>query len=92
MFDISCSFTAPFCRVQNLCSRKDLPLSMYILLVQALKNELRASVDDTERFDQCMGEGASKELIDMVMPRFNMNGLSPPGRKVGLLDEHHLWC
>ena len=39
-----------------------------------------------------MGEGASKELIDMVMPRFNMNGLSPPGRKVGLLDEHHLWC
>ena len=92
MFDISCAFTAPFVRVQNLCSRKDLPLSMYLLLVQAMKNELCAAVSESARFDTFMGEGAAKELLDMVLPRFNMNVLPTAMRKVGLLDEHHIWC
>ena len=23
---------------------------------------------------------------------FNMDGAKPPGRKVGLIDEYHIWC
>ena len=34
--------------------------------------------------------GAREEVITMVSSRFNMDGHDPSGRKVGLLDRHHL--
>lgn len=39
-----------------------------------------------------LGEGAAQQIGAILKMRFNLNGQSPPGRKVGMLDEVHLWC
>ena len=36
--------------------------------------------------------GAAQQIWDVLAVRFNMNGKKPAGRKVGMLDELHLWC
>ncbi len=43
-------------------------------------------------FDHVLGTGSAKEIADMIRCRFNMDGSDPEGRKVGLLDKHHIWC
>lgn len=39
-----------------------------------------------------LGEGARAVIANMIRNRFNMDGNDPEGRKVGLLDRHHLFC
>ena len=77
--------------VHGLCSREDFPLSAYPLLIQALKNDLNKGINfESGRFDELLEEGARVEVMDMICERFNMDGKDPSGRKVGLLDRHHL--
>ena len=80
--------TSHFKVVQELCSRADVPLSAYPLLVQALRNDLNAGF--TPDFDEVLGEGGRVQIAGMIRERFNMDGNDPSGRKVGLLDRHHL--
>ncbi len=39
-----------------------------------------------------LGPGLAKKIKDMIDCCFNMDGAKPPGRKVGLIDEYHIWC
>ena len=66
-----------------------MPLSVYPLLVQALRNDInkRFLTDD---FDTVLGKGARAGVAAMVRERFNMYVNDMSGRKVGLLDRHHL--
>ena len=90
-FDMMTSrLTVHFKMVQTICSRSDFPLTAYVLLVQALENDLTRGMDD--EFDTVLGYGAKKEVMDMISSRFNMDGLDRQGRKVGLLDRVHLMC
>ena len=38
-------------------------------------------------FDKLLGDGATREIADMLRLRFNMYGRQPAGQKVGLLDR-----
>ena len=79
--------------VHALCSREDFPLSCYVLLAQALRNDINKGLRaDNGRFDKVLGAESSKEVADMIRERFNMDGKDTDGRKVGLLDRHHLMC
>ena len=85
---LSSNLTCHFKQVHQLCSREDFPLSAYPILVQGLRNDINRGL--TSEFDAVLGEGARAEIVGMVSERFNMDGLDPSGRKVGLLDRHHL--
>ena len=63
-------------------------LSAYPLLVQGLRNNINHGF--TADIDDVLGTGARAEVSAMVSSRFNMDGHDPSGRKVGLLDRHHL--
>ena len=80
--------TCNFKLVHNLCLREDFPLSVYPLLVQGLCNDINRGFNAD--IDEVLGEGSRQEVISMVKERFNMDGEDPSGRKVGLLDRHHL--
>jgi hypothetical protein len=85
--------TKHFTKVQNICSKEQFPLALYIVLCQALRNELNISLNQNGgEFSRILGPGAAKEVATMITSRFNMDGLDPSGRKVGLLDRHHLWA
>jgi len=90
MFDVVIAFTLPFKEAHLACSRKDMPLSAYPLLVQALRNDINKCL--TPEFDELLGQGSRAEVAGMIRERFNMDGVDPSGLKVGLLDEHHLMC
>ena len=68
-------------------------MSIYILLVQAMKNEVDVGLakNDNE-FARVLGSTAVREVMDTINCRFNMDGTKPTGQKVGLLDRHHLWA
>ena len=88
-----CTLSKHFLRVHHLCSRSDFPLSCYVLLVQALRNSINKAITAHDgKFDRVLGPGSAREIADMIRIRFNMDGYNPPGRKVGLLDCHHIWC
>ena len=88
-----CTLSVHFVRVHHLCSRSDFPLSCYVLLVQALRNSINKAISvDDRKFDRVLGPGSAAEIANMIRERFNMDGKSPSGRKVGLLDSHHIWC
>lgn len=87
------TLTLQFKLVQSLCSREDFPLSLYPVLVQALRNELNMGlIRNNCEFNRKLGNGAMQEVANMIRERFNMDGLDPDGRKVGLLDRHHFYC
>ena len=72
--------TSHLTKVQKVCSRSDFPLSVYVLIVQALRNDLNKGLNHNNgEFSRKLGQG------------FNMDGIDPSGQKVGLLDRHHLW-
>ena len=74
-----------------LCSRQTVPLSRYLPVVQALLNGVKSALTDEDgKFDRVLGAGASKEVLDVIIGCFNLNCKPPPGRKVGLHDEHHM--
>lgn len=79
--------------LQNICSREDFPLSGYLLLIQALRNDLNRGINvDNGLFDARFGAGSREEIVKMIRVRFNMDGHDPSGAKVGLLDRHHFWA
>ena len=80
--------TVHFKRMHLLLSREDFPISAYPLLVQGLRNDINRGF--TQDFDDVLGPGSRAQISSMIRVRFNMNGLDPTGRKVGLLDRHHL--
>lgn len=87
------SLTVHFKRVHGLCSRSTMPLSAYLLLVQALRNEINMGLNDGDgNFDTVLGDDSRLEVAKMIRERFNMDGTDPSGRKVGLLDRVHLMC
>ena len=86
---LTSNLTTHFKAAQKICSRADFPLSVYVLLVQALKNDLCCGLND--EFDEVLGFGSKREVMDMIEDRFNMDGIAPGGRKVGLLDRMHLY-
>ena len=48
---------------------------------------------NNNEFGRVLGSKASKQVMDMIIICcFNMDGMDPTGRKVGLLDRHHLWA
>lgn len=46
--------------------------------------------DKSGEFDELLGKGSVEEVMEIIRPRFNMDGLEPTGHKVGLLDCVHL--
>eukprot|EP00957_Ditylum_brightwellii_P206075 15346696-Ditylum_brightwellii.AAC.1 len=90
MFDLVIAFTRPFKQAHLACSRKDMPLSVYPLLIQAMRNDINKFL--TEEFDSHLGAGSRAEVASMIRVRFNMTGLDIDGQKVGLLDVHQLMC
>jgi hypothetical protein len=82
-----------FYEAHKLCSRQDAPLSCYVLIVQGIKNAVDHVINgDDGKFDWILGTDSAKEIKDVIDCRFNMDGAKPPGRKVGLIDEYHIWC
>lgn len=62
-----------------------------MLLVQGLVNDLiRGLCGGSGEFDELIGKESVEEVMEIVRPRFNMNGLLPKGCKVGLLDRVHI--
>ena len=64
-FDMLTSrMTVWFKQVQKACSRADFPLTAFVLLVQALKNDLCRGLDD--EFEEVMGLGSKDEVMGMI--------------------------
>ncbi len=85
--------TMYFYEAHKLCSRQDAPLSCYVLIVQGIKNAVDRVINgDDGKFDWILGLGSAKEIKDVIDCCFNMDGAKPPGHKVGLIDEYHIWC
>jgi len=81
--------TAPFADAHMMCSQRDMPISTLLPLTQALYNEVHSQLG--AEFDQIFGAGSSKEVRDLLAPRFNFNGEHVPGsRKSPILDPAHL--
>ena len=90
---ITTNLTGPLKRAHSLVCREDVPLSAYPPLIQALKNEINQGLSMGEgEFDLLLGDGAAKEIGDMLRIRFNMDGDHPGGQKVPLLDRYHWFC
>jgi hypothetical protein len=47
---------------------------------------------DDGKFDWILGLQSAKEISNVINCLFNMDGAKPTGRKVGLIDEYHIWC
>jgi hypothetical protein len=85
--------TKVFYEAHKLCSLQDAPLSCYVLIVQGIKNAVDRVINgENGKFDQILGPGPAKEIMDVIDCHFNMDGAKPPGHKVGLIDEYHIWC
>ena len=70
--------TVHFFKVQNICSRTDFPLSLFVVLVQGLRNDLNRSLNhNSGEFSRVLGRGAGQEVAAMITSRFNMDGLDP---------------
>jgi hypothetical protein len=50
------------------------------------------SSTDNGKFDQILSLGSAKEISDVIDCHFNMNIAKPTDRKVGIIDEYHIWC
>jgi hypothetical protein len=85
--------TKVFYEAHKLCSRQDAPLSSYVLIVQGIKNAVDHVInEDYGKFDWILGLRSAKEISNVIDCHFNMDGAKPTGRKVGLIDEYHIWC
>ena len=93
MFDFFTNgLTVHFKRLHKICCMTHVPLSAYPIAVQALRNSINKGLNaENGKFDRLLGEGARKQVADMIRGRFNMDGTPPPGAKVGLLDKHQIW-
>lgn len=82
------SFTEPFVLVHKILSKANVPISVYPLLIQALRNDINRILRDD--FDAVLWEGARVEVVNMIKERCNADGHDSSGRKVNLLDRHQL--
>ena len=71
--EIAIALTKPFHQAHILCSGSKTPLFCYVLTAQALFNTTRKAIGDSS-FDTYLGEGSGKEVMDLLLVRFNMNG------------------
>ncbi len=77
----------------KLCSRQDAQLSSYMLIVQGIKNAVdRIIKGEDGKFNRILGPGSAEVITNVIDYQFNMDGAKPPGSKVGLIDEYHIWC
>jgi len=83
--------TKHFSVAHLICSREKTHLSCFPLVVKALQNSI-VWVVEGDTFDLNLGAGAGKEVMEVLGVRFNLDGSPVPGRKVGFLDEFHIWC
>ncbi len=68
-------------------------MSSNVLIVQGIKNAVDCVInEDNGKFDRILGLGSAKEISDVINCCFNMDGAKPTDRKVGLIDEYHIWC
>ena len=87
------TITGPLMEAHLLIARRDNPLSSWVLIVQALWNGIEEALNVGDGlFNHVLGVGSAKEVMDMIGPRFNMDGAKPAGQKVGLLDQYHIWA
>jgi hypothetical protein len=77
----------------KLCSHQDAPLSCFTLIVQGIENAVdRIIKGEDGKLNQILGPGSAKVITNVIDCQFNMDGAKPPGSKVGLIDEYHIWC
>jgi len=78
----------------NIVSSNRTPMSAYLPTVQAMRNELNSALANEGGRDYftLFGEASELELTDFIRTRFNMDGVDPEGRRVGLLDPYQLWA
>ena len=86
-----CGLTLIFKKVHLICSSEDTPISAFVILVYAMRNEISVALQ-AEQFDKFLGKGSAAEVAELIYPRFNLGGEHPVGRKVGLLNKFHLWA
>jgi hypothetical protein len=56
-----------FKEAQCICSHEDFPLSLYILLVQAMKNEVDVGLTKNDNEFTCvLGLGAVREVMNTI--------------------------
>ena len=85
--------TVHFKRLHKVCCMSSVPLSAYILLCQAMRNEINKGLNaENGKFNRLLGKGVAQQVVNMIKPCFNMNGENPDGRKVGLVDPHQIWA
>ena len=91
--DTAIALIAPFKMAYFLSSCQDTPLSVYIFIVQAVKNMVqRRLTEEDGKYDHILGGGSAQEVLNCIGVWLNMDGIPIPGWKVGLLDKYHLWC
>jgi hypothetical protein len=77
----------------KLCSCQDAPLSCYILIDQGIKNAVDCVIKGEDgKFDRILGPRSAKAISDVIDCCFYKDSAKPPGSKVGLVDEYHIWC
>jgi hypothetical protein len=47
---------------------------------------------DDGKFDRILGPGSAEVISNVIDCCYNMDGVKPPGRKVGIIDEYQIWC
>ena len=83
---------APYKVANKMTSCRETPMSAYLPIVHALRNELNASLRTLPDWDSVFCHGSREQIADSNRPRFNFTGAPPNGRRVGLLDYYHIWC
>ena len=91
--DMLLTITGPLAEAQLLIAHHDNPLSSWFLIVQDLLNVIDEAVNVGGGWsNQVLGVGSAKEVMDVIGPRFNMDGAKPAGTIVGLLVPDHIWA
>jgi len=82
----------PFKHAVHLAGSNDAPMSAYLPIIIALKNEFDA-VLARPSLERNMGEGTAAALAAAVNARFNFSGDKPTGTSVvGFLDKYQLYA
>ena len=90
------AFFAAFKRANKEASKQNMPMSAYLPLLQALRNEvnrvLNMKSEANETWNQLFGAPVAAELANIVRCRFNLDGKPTGVAKVGLCDRFQIWA